>query len=43
MNSIESYEKDIELQPLFLKLFKPQKPLSQNHQKKHTFLEAVIL
>lgn len=37
MNSIESYEKDIELQPLFLKLFKPQKPLSQNHQKKTYF------
>lgn len=37
MNSIESYEKDIELQPLFLKLFKPEKPLSQNHQKNTYF------
>lgn len=37
MNSIESYEKDIELQPSFLKLFKPQKPLSASHQKNALF------
>ena len=37
MNSIESYEKDIELQLSFLKSFKPQKPLSQSHQKNTYF------
>jgi len=37
MNSIESFEKDIELQSSFLKLFKPQKPLSQSHQKNTYF------
>jgi len=37
VNSIESYEKDIELQPSFLKLFKPQKPLSASHQKNALF------
>ena len=33
MNSIEAYEKDIESQSSFLKLFKKQKPLSINQQK----------
>jgi len=37
VNSIESYEKDIELQLSFLKSFKPQKPLSQSHQKNTYF------
>ena len=37
MNSIESFEKDIELQSSFLKLFKTQKPLSQSHQKNTYF------
>lgn len=33
MNSIDAYEKDINLQSYFLKYFMPQKPLSQNQQK----------
>jgi len=37
VNSIESYEKDIELQMSFLKLFKPQKPISQSLQKNTYF------
>jgi len=37
MNSIEAYEKDIDLQPSFLKLFKPQKPLSIRQQKNTYF------
>ena len=37
MNSIESFEKDIELQLSLLKLFKPQKPLSHSHQKNTYF------
>jgi len=37
MNSIESFEKDIELQLSFLKSFKSQKPLSQSHQKNTYF------
>jgi fructoselysine-6-P-deglycase FrlB-like protein len=37
MNSIEAYEKDIELQLDFLKLFRKQKPLSQNQQKNALF------
>jgi fructoselysine-6-P-deglycase FrlB-like protein len=37
MNSIEAYEKDIELQLDFLELFRKQKPLSQNQQKNALF------
>ena len=37
MNSIEAYEKDIELQLDFLKLFRKQRPLSQNQQKNTLF------
>ena len=37
MNSIEAYEKDIELQSDFLKSIKLQKPLSENHQKNSIF------
>ena len=37
MNSIEAYEKDIELQLDFLKSFKKQKPLSRNQQKNALF------
>jgi len=37
VNSITAYEKDIELQPLFLKSFKPQKSLSSTSQKNTYF------
>jgi len=37
VNSIEAYEKDIELQLDFLKSLKLQKPLSKNHQKNSIF------
>ncbi len=37
MNTIEAYEKDIELQLDFLKSFKKQKPLSYNQQKNSIF------
>lgn len=37
MNSIEAYEKDIELQLDFLKSFKKQKPLTTNQQKNIIF------
>lgn len=37
MNTIEAYEKDIYLQPTFLKLFQKQKPLSSNQQKNSIF------
>lgn len=39
MNSIEAYEKDVELQLSFLKLFKPQKPLSI-YQQKNTYFSG---
>ena len=37
MKTLEAYEKDIELQPDFLKKFKKQKPLSENQQKSLIF------
>jgi len=37
MNTIEAYEKDIELQLNFLKSFRKQKPLSDNQQKNIIF------
>jgi len=37
MNTIEAYEKDIELQLDFLKSFRKQKPLSQNQKKDAIF------
>ena len=37
MNSLEAYEKDIDLQSNFLKSFKIQKPLSVNKQKNSLF------
>jgi fructoselysine-6-P-deglycase FrlB-like protein len=37
MNTIEAYEKDIELQLDFLKSFRKQKPLSYNQQKNSIF------
>ena len=37
MNTIDAFEKDIELQVDFLKSFKKQKPLSKNHQKNTLF------
>lgn len=37
MNSIEAYEKDIDLQLVFLKLFHKQKPFSTNQQKNIIF------
>ena len=37
MNSIESFENDLELQLSFLRSFKSQKPLSQSHQKNTYF------
>ena len=37
MNTIEAYEKDIELQLDFLKSFRKQKPLSHNQQKNAIF------
>ena len=37
MKTLEAYEKDIGLQPIFLKKFKPQKPISENQQKNSIF------
>jgi len=37
MQTIEAFEKDIELQPKFLRSFKSQKTLSQNQQKNSLF------
>ena len=37
MRTIEAYEKDIHLQPEFLKKFKPQKPLTLSKQKNTIF------